>query len=325
MRPGTLGIHTVYTPTNRRGTGKIHDMMRFEAITMILSCLFWKKFQGPIKLYCDTGFYDYIKKLGLVGLWDEIDTRTITEGFAKDVNHDTFWAYAKMYVNSLQKTPFVSVDLDLFQNESYDYSTHDIICSHIEYSDFVNDNIENRSRPVYYPNYYEWDMFKDRFQKYPDLKFTDHSLNVAVLAVNKPEFCKEVFDIAHSFAKNNNFDPQDVSTHGFERFPYTIHSSSLITFIEQRVAAAVANTRGYSVKTMMSLEYDAGEQGWVGDQSKMNNPGITHLWGWKATMKFPQNDKARIDLTNELDRQFAECFPNEYEKHMPTVWRFCNE
>lgn len=325
MRPDTLGIHTVYTPTNRRGTGKIHDMMRFESITMILSCLYWKKFQGPIKLYCDNGFYDYIKKLGLLGLWDEIDTKTVSEGFAKDVNHDTFWAYAKMYVNSLQKKPFVSVDLDLFQNEPYDYTTHDVICSHIEHSDFINDNIQNRTRPVYYPNYYDWDMFKDRFQKYPDLKFTDYSLNVAVLAVNKPEFCKEVFDIATSFAKNNNFDPQNISTHGFERYAYTIHSSSLITFIEQRVAAAVANTKGYSVKSMMDLEYDAGQQGWIGDLSKMKNPGITHLWGWKATMKFPQNENSRIDLTKELERQFIENFPNEYEKYMPAIWRFCNE
>ena len=324
MRLNTLGIHTAYTPTNRRGTGKIHDMMQFEAITMILSCLYWKKFQGPIKLYCDQDFYDYIKKLGITNLWDSIDTSTIAKGFAIDVNHDTFWAYAKMYVNSLQTEPFVSIDLDLFQSCPYDYSTHDIICSHFERADFVNDRIENSNKPVYYPNYYEWDMFKDRFIQYPDLKFTDHSLNVAVLAVNKPEFSKEVFDIAHSFAKNNNFDPQNVNTHGFERIIHTIHSSSLITFIEQRLAAAVANTRGYSVKTLMNIDYDAGLQHWI-NESEMNNPEITHLWGWKATMKLPQNTEHRIGLSNDLEAQFANDFPTEYERHMPVIRKFCNE
>jgi len=325
MRPELLGIHTAYTPTNRRGTAKIHHMMRFESLTMILSCLFWKKLQGPIKLYCDKDFYQYIKVLGIDSLWDEIDTTTISKGFANNVNHDTFWAYAKMYVNSLQKTPFVSVDLDLYQDQYYDYSTHDIICSHIELSDADQNMIGNKTRSVYYPNYFEWDMFKERFSKFPDLKFTNYSLNVAMLAVNKPEFSKEVFEVAKSFAKNNNFDPQDITTHGYERLMYTIHSSSLITFIEQRIAAAVANTKGYSVKTLMNLEYDAGKQGWVGDVNKMNNPGITHLWGWKATMRMPQNNQARIDLTRELDRQFIENFPAEYEKHMPSIWRYCNE
>lgn len=325
MRPNRLGIHTAYTPTNRRGTAKIHHMLRFEAITMILSCLYWKKFQGPIKLYCDQDFYDYIKKLGITDLWDDIDTKTIIEGFSPNVNHDTFWAYAKMYVNSLQDKPFTSIDLDLFQSNPYDYSTHDIICSHIEYSDFINDNVQNRSKPVYYPNYHEWDMFKERFLKYPNLKFTDHSLNVAVLSVNKPEFCKEVFEIAKSFAENNKFDPQKISTHGFERIAYTIHSSSLITFIEQRIASAVANTNNYSLKTMMGLEYDAGKQGWIGDVSTMYNPGITHLWGWKATMRFPQNEQERIKLTKEFDNQFHTVFPNEYDKYMPNIWKFCNE
>ena len=325
MRSDLLGIHTVYTPTNRRGTAKIHHMMRFESITMILSCLFWKKLQGPIKLYCDKDFHTYITQLGIKDLWDEIDTKTVTKGFASNVNHDTFWAYAKMYVNSLQKTPFASIDLDLFQCDPYDYSTHDIVCSHIEKSDFINDKVDNRSTFVYYPNYYEWDMFKERFIKYPNLKFTDYSLNVAVLAVNKPEFSKEVFDIAKSFASNNKFDPQKLTTHGFERITSTIHPSSLITFIEQRVAAAVANTNKYSVKTLLNLEYDAGAQKWIGDYSQMKNPGITHLWGWKATMRLPANNDERIKLTKELDKVFFDNFPNEYAKYMPNVWRYCNE
>lgn len=325
MRPERLGIHTVYTPLNRRGTTKLHDMMRFEAITMVMSCLCWKKFQGPIKLYCDKDFYAYIKKLGVDSLWDEIDTTTVHEGFADDVNHDMFWAYAKMYVNSLQNEPFVSIDLDLFQAQYYDYSVADIVCSHIELSDYANDNILNRNKPVYYPNYFEWDIFKDRFSKFPNLKFEDYSLNVAVLAVNKPEFCKEVFEIAQAFAKGNNFDPQDVNTHGYERYLRTIHSSSMITFIEQRLAAAVASTNNYSVRSLINLLYDGGQQGWVKEDQEFINPGITHLWGWKATMKTESGYEERISLTKELDKQFFEMFPIEYAKHIPSILKYCKE
>jgi hypothetical protein len=102
-----LGIHTVYTPVDRKVIGPIHDMMQFESVTMILSALYWKKLQGPIKLYCDRTFYEYISNLGIVDLWDEIDTETL-ENLDPDINHDVFWAYSKMYVNSLQTEPFVT-------------------------------------------------------------------------------------------------------------------------------------------------------------------------------------------------------------------------
>jgi len=32
----------------------------------------------------------------------------------------------------------------------------------------------------------------------------------------------------------------------------------------------------------------------------MNNPGITHLWGWKKQYKQPEFEKDRIQLTNSL-------------------------
>ncbi len=317
-----LGIHTVYTPVNRRGTHKIHDMLQFESVTMILSALFWKKFQGPIKLYCDRDFYEYIQLLGVTDLWDEIDTDTLSQ-LDPDVNHDTFWAYSKMYINSLQTEPFVSLDIDLFQAQPYDYTTHDVVFSHIEKTDSRFDTPLNFSRPVYYPDYHKWDMFRDCFSKYPEIEIGEEAINVGVLAINKPEMYKEFMEFIDSFVKGNWFDPQEIETHGFERMLQTIHSSSLITFVEQRLFASFVKSKGYSTKTILNLVYDGGDQGWIGDD--MINPGITHLWGWKTSYRTPEMETDRLSLTDSLLGTLKDHFSDSYTKYIErgNILKYC--
>jgi hypothetical protein len=310
-----LGIHTVWTGTDRRGTPKIHDMMAFESLTMILSCLYWKRFQGKIKLYCDQPFYDYINDLGLTSLWDEIDTTTLSEGLSDDINTDTFWAYCKMYVNSLQTEPFVSLDIDLFQDRPYDYTTHDLVFSHIETSDYGNGEIPPH-HIFYYPNYHEWEMFKERFEKFPNIKVNTMAFNVAVLAINNLDVIKDLMGVVNSFVKGNNFDPQDITTHGHEKIMYTIHSSSLMTFVEQRLLAAVAESNKYTWKHVLNLIYSGEKQGWLGDMNEMINPGITHLWGWKTQYRLKEYENDRHNLTEGLLDQLRNKFPNDYNKYV---------
>jgi hypothetical protein len=320
-----LGIHTVYTPVDRKVIGPIHDMMQFESVTMILSALFWKKFQGPIKLYCDRIFYEYISNLGIVDLWDEIDTETL-EKLDPNINHDVFWAYSKMYVNSLQTEPFVSLDIDLFQTEYYDYTTHDVVFSHIERTDSIVDVINNFTKPVFYPNYHNLSMFKDRFKDY-DIQITNEAINVAILAINKPELYKEFMKYVNSFVKENNFDPLDISTHGFERIRMTYHSSSPITFIEQRLLHAFVTSNEYTLKSILNLIYSGEEQQWLGDMTTMNNPGITHLWGWKVTYRLAENAQERIDLTDFLLHTLQTEFPESYDRYITkgNILKYCTK
>jgi hypothetical protein len=320
-----LGIHTVYTPVDRKVIGPIHDMMQFESVTMILSALFWKKFQGPIKLYCDRIFYEYISNLGIVDLWDEIDTETL-ENLDPDINHDVFWAYSKMYVNSLQTEPFVSLDIDLFQQVYYDYTTHDVIFSHIESTDSNLDNISTFNRPIYYPNYHNLSMFKDRFKDY-DIQMTNEAINVAILAINKPEMYKEFMKYVDSFVKGNNFDPLDISTHGFERIRSTFHSSSPITFIEQRLLHSFVTSKGYTLNPIIDLIYSGEDQRWLGNLNEIENPGITHLWGWKVTYRLAENAQERIDLTDFLLHTLQTEFPESYDRYITkgNILKYCDK
>jgi hypothetical protein len=310
-----LGIHTVYTPVNRIGTAKIHDMMQFESLTMILSALCWKKYQGPIKLYCDKDFYEYINLLGVTDLWDEIDTQTLSE-LDPNVNHDLFWAYSKMYVNSLQTEPFVSLDIDLFQLQEYDYTTHDVVFSHIERTNEGLDSPTNFDKIIFYPDYHKLDMFKDRFEPFSDIEITDEAMNVAILAINKPEMYKEFMKYVDSFVKGNQFNPLDITTHGFERIKMMFHSSSLITFVEQRLLNAFVKSKGYTSKSVLGMIYDGGMQNWDTDSGEMSNPNITHLWGWKVSYRTPEYEQTRLELTDFLLGLLKTDFPDSYKKYI---------
>jgi hypothetical protein len=173
------------------------------------------------------------------------------------------------------------------------------VFSHIERTDSIVDVIDNFTKPVFYPNYHNLSMFSDRFKDY-DIQITNEAINVAILGINKPELYKEFMKYVNSFVKENNFDPLDISTHGFERIRMTYHSSSPITFIEQRLLHAFVTSKEYTLKSILNLVYGGEEQQWLGDMTTMNNPGITHLWGWKVTYRLAENAQERIDLTDFL-------------------------
>lgn len=309
-----LGIHTVYTSANRKDVHKIHDMMQFESITMILSALFWKKFQGRIKLYCDKYFYQYIQTLGVSDLWDEIDTDTLSQ-LDSNVNHDTFWAYSKMYINSIQTEPFVSLDIDLFQTEDYDYSTHDVIFLHKEKTDSQLDLESNFNKVVTYPNYHKWDLFGKIFSKYPKLNIDNEAANVAMLAINNPKIYKDFFEFIKKFIINNWFDPTNIKTHQSERILNTIHSSSLMTFVEQRMFLYFINYKNYASKSVINQIYDVNKREFINDKG-MINPGITHLWGWKVSYRNDKNKNMRLLLTDALISTFKENFKDHYERYI---------
>ena len=193
-----IGIHTISTKPKRGEISYVH-LKKYELMTLILSCLYWKKFEGTIKLYCDTPFFDYISDLGLLWLWDEVDTHTI-DNFSLEINPDLYWAFTKMYVNSLQTTPFCNMDLDFFSRHKIDFQGYDLVASHIE----ISDKIE-----YFYPNYI--------------YGLPNKSFNVCFLYVSDLETYQQYYDFALNFALNNN-----------ERKEGS-HRASLMTFVEQRL------------------------------------------------------------------------------------------
>lgn len=81
-----------------------------ELLYTILAVGYWKKFNGPTKLFTDKTGFDYYRKLGLLNLWDEVDVHTLENYDYVDAGQ--FWTSGKSYAICKQEPPFVFLDLD---------------------------------------------------------------------------------------------------------------------------------------------------------------------------------------------------------------------
>jgi hypothetical protein len=81
-----------------------------ELLFTILSVGYWKKFNGPTKLYTDKVGFDYYRKNKMLKLWDEIDVVTLENYDSVDAGQ--FWTSAKSFAIGKQPLPFVFLDLD---------------------------------------------------------------------------------------------------------------------------------------------------------------------------------------------------------------------
>ena len=82
----------------------------YSILTTILSALWWKKLNGPIKLYTDSVGADYYEKIGILELYDEIDTDTLNN--YQEVDPAYFWTSGKIRCLAEESEPFVFLDQD---------------------------------------------------------------------------------------------------------------------------------------------------------------------------------------------------------------------
>lgn len=81
-----------------------------EILFTILSVGYWRKYNGPTKLYTDKIGLSYYIKNNMLDLWDEIDVKTL-ENYDK-VDAGQFWTSGKSYCVGVEKGSFCFMDLD---------------------------------------------------------------------------------------------------------------------------------------------------------------------------------------------------------------------
>jgi hypothetical protein len=203
-------------------------MKKYELMTMMLSCLYWKKYEGKIKLYCDTPFYDYMSELGLLWLWDSIDTKVL-DNLPEDIDYNTYWAFPKMIVNSLQTTEFCNLDLDFFSRVKINHEQYDLVASHIELADDIQ---------YFYPDYI--------------VGIPKKSFNVCFLKISDLETYKDYFNYCLEFVLSNKIKKGGS------------HKASLMIFVEQRLLYNFFKDKKTSV--LEDSIYDSNIPDFVGER-----------------------------------------------------------
>ena len=285
------GIHTIYS-TN----GRYKKFYYFELLQLMLSSLTWRKYNGDINLYCDDSFKSVIDELDISWFWDSIDYTSLKQ-IPEDINQDIFWTYPKMFVHSIQKQPFCSIDADLYLTKSIQVHKEDIVFSHYEI-----DLHENT-----YPNFYELELFRDVFN-YQSIE--SPAINTCLVQFNRLDVLEPLMEITNKF----------VTKDYMKFFNYPSHSWTI--YCEQKVLGQLVDDLGYTKKSVMDVYYDCFN--WEKNIRDFIPPryGIDHIWFEKE--EFYNNDPQRLMKTFRLLKEIEVNFP-EYLDQAKSLMRYCVE
>ena len=262
----------------------------------MLSSLTWRKYNGDINLYCDDSFKSVIDELDISWFWDSIDYTSLKK-IPEDINQDIFWTYPKMFIHSLQKDPFCSIDADLYLTKSIQEHKEDIVFSHYEI-----DLHENT-----YPNFYELELFREVFN-YQSIK--SPAINTCLVQFNRLDVLEPLMEIT------NKFVTKDYT----KFFDYPSHSWTI--YCEQKVLGQLVDDLGYTKKSVMDVYYDCFD--WEKNIRDFIPPryGIDHIWFEKE--EFYNNDPQRLMKTFRLLKEIEINFP-EYLDQAKSLMRYCVE
>jgi hypothetical protein len=226
-----LGIHVF------EQNGPFNWELEIVAINL-LSLLSWKKFHGPIHLYCNEEYLRTLKKWGVDVFYDKIDTEVL-KSKPKEIDYKIFYAFSKIYVLSKIDSiePFTILDNDLwllgklnFENksdvimyhketfsESYQYNVYP------DFSDFIPENLKLR-------------------------KFNKSILptNTALLHIKNDLFIQEWYSLSKSIAiYSQNLE---------SRYK---NSSVRMCFVEQRLLPILLTEKGITYSTFIDHIYQS--------------------------------------------------------------------
>lgn len=155
-----------------------------EKAFLYTSILTWKHFypNDITNLYCDTESKQIIEEIGIIDLWDNINTEVLDKK-QYNFNQNAFWASSKLKVINEIKAPFALLDLDLFLKQNFipqEYWENNVIGNFMEFT------------TSHYPEPYQLKKYMDL----PDFDWDDKAINVAFLYIKDDNIRKEYADMA---------------------------------------------------------------------------------------------------------------------------------
>lgn len=285
------GIHTIYS-TN----GRYKKFYYFELLQLMLSSLTWRKYNGDINLYCDDSFKSVIDELDISWFWDSIDYTSLKQ-IPEDINQDIFWTYPKMFIHSLQKDPFCSIDADLYVTIPITGFSEDVVYGHRE-----TDNHQ-----VTYPDLYNMEGFRDIFG-YRQL--TEDAVNTSLITFNRLDVLDPLMEMTDKFVRSKYIKHYDLT------------STQWTIYCEQKLLSTLLKEYNYSQRSLMDITYDCED--WKLNLKRFipTKYGFNHIWFMKDIIK--NDDMERLSKTLMLLKEIEVNFP-EHLDQAKNLMRYCIE
>lgn len=161
---------------------KTYDQPTYQILYTMLSAIYWKIHNGPIKLYTDSIGLNFYQQFRINELYDEIDINFLN-GYSKTkVDPAYFWTSGKIKCLAHQTTPFVFLDQDMIIRAPLpvNITNSDLTITHWEIPRgeyyFTKKNWGNEITHIKFPTNYDCN---------------DWSPNTSFLLVNNFELLKE--------------------------------------------------------------------------------------------------------------------------------------
>lgn len=259
-------------------------MNNAEILTMVISALMWRKYNGKIKLYTDIEGLSFIEKNKLSDIWDEIDV-SVLENNTYSIDPTIFWAAGKLIALEDSACPCVMLDTDLIVVKSISniLSGSEITALHSEPLNsevYINPNYLKKPNGYKFPDFYDWSVLPS---------------NTAFLYIKDNQFRDFYLDQSKSFMFNN--------------FEKPMENVSQMVFAEQRLLSICAVIKEIDIQYMLESPFS------------LNNETIIHLWGFKNVLR--KNNALEKLFMDKLINRFKKELKCLQDLALPCLQAYC--
>jgi hypothetical protein len=244
-------------------------MQDYEVLTMMLSALMWRKYNGDMKLLADRAAIDFVEKCGISHIWnlgiEEFDV-------SGQVPEKVFWAAGKMYALQKMNMPAVMVDLDLIIWKD--------IRGMLEGTDICAIHREG----IYEDTYPGKEFFnmKQSYEFDSEWSWNELPVNTCMLYIRDNDF-KNYYTASSIEFMENCLETEENLCH--------------MVFAEQRLLAMCAQKKHQNISSFFPGSTDIG-----------NQDIFTHLWGYKNILKFNYEERVAFNrkMCHRIIEEFPE-------------------
>lgn len=300
MKNRLKAIHVLWTLPIPKTKKKI--LSEYETQTLILSAKAIKKTNSITTiLYTDLRGLKFIQKNNLNNLWDQINVKDLNL-FNLEFKHKAsdFVIAGKVHVMSLQKKPFIMLDLDaiLYQKIPSHYFKNDICYAHQE---------KNAEKFYLNPNKKNWPFLKSEFK---DLNWSlPWTMNVSLLYVKPGPWFE-------AFIRNTNIFLDKLKCSlvpSSERVSY-------YTTLEQRLLTLTVVKSKIKYDNFLSIHYDMNKIVPVRQRKQKTKKRISnyiHLWFFKKHLN--QSPYLQSSYMKNIYKKVSTCFSLEEFENLKKI------
>lgn len=220
-------------------------MAEWEILTLRLSALLWRSYNGPINMMTDQAGAEFLEENKLDICYNDIKIIPKLKWYG--INQKKFWAAGKIIALQNIQVPCAILDWDMLIWETLNFADASLVTTHIEHID-----------GVYYCPPENFDM-SPRYT-FPAWDFTTEPLNTSLLYIKDWDFKEYYVNASLDFMQNERNTPDN--------------GSNCMIFAEQRILAMCA--RKWGIVPRVFLDYD----NLMRDQHLM-----THIWVGKPFVR----------------------------------------